>query len=216
MSRNRFDTYQNGLFEILDRVAPYFILNIAWFIMSLPLVTLIPVTGGLYYATHLLARDGDATLGDLWRGIRLYFWKSWWWAAVNILAYGLVAVNFLFYGGFETAWSVWIRIVILIVGFFWTCLQLYTFPMLIEQEDKRIRVALRNSYVAFVFRPLQTMGWAILIIFIAGLSTLYAQPSWIIITAALCLSISNRVTRRTLDSLRPELIDDDVPVEDAE
>ena len=209
MSRNRFQTYQNGLFEFLDLISPYFILNIGWFILSIPLITLIPATGGLYYATHILVRDGDATLGDLWHGFRAYFWISWIWAAVNIVAYGLMISNLLYYGRFDAFWAIWVRMAVLIVMLLWTCLQLYTFPFLILQDDKRIKVALRNSYVALIFQPFQSLGWGIIVIGLIFLSTLYAPPSWIVITATLCLSISNRTARKALTTLRPELFNDE-------
>ncbi|MEM7331086.1 MAG: DUF624 domain-containing protein [Chloroflexota bacterium] len=205
MSQNRFQAYQNGIFQLLDVISPYFILNMAWFVLSLPIVTLVPATGGLYYATYVLARDGDAGLADLWHGFRTHFWQSWWWFGLNMLAYGLLFVNFTFYGAFSGAWVIWVRATIIIVTLVWSGLQLYMFPFLMVQEDKRLMVALRNSYVALVFQPLQTFGFVILTLALVGLSTIFALPSWIIITASLCLTISNRAAIRALKSLHPEL-----------
>ena len=209
MSQNRFQAYQNGIFQLLDIVSPYFILNMAWFVLSLPVVTAVPATGGLYYATYILARDGDAGLGDLWHGFRTHFWRSWWWFALNTLVYAVLFVNFVFYGSFNGAWVVWVRATIIIIVLVWSGLQIYMFPFLMVQEDKRLSVALRNSYVALVFQPLQTFGFVLLIGMLAFLSTFFALPSWVIITASLCLYISNRAAIRALKSLRPELFQDE-------
>jgi hypothetical protein len=76
----------------------------------------------------------------------------------------------------------------------WGLLQLYTFPLLLEQEEPRLRTALRNSLVLFIRRPLQMFGWSFAIFTFALGSSSLLPPAWIVITASLCLYSSNRAT----------------------
>lgn len=206
MQRNQFGEPQNRIFELLDRLSPFVLLNFTWVVLSLPVITLIPATAGLYHATHLMVRHGDASMMDVWRGFRRYFWKSWLWAGLNILVFGILISNYLFYNGFSGRWTTWVRLTILLMAFFWLCLQLYTFPMLLFQEDKRLRTAVRNSYIAFILRPFFTIGWTIILLIPAVLASLFAFPAWIIFLATLCLYVSNWATRRTLDAIDPNLV----------
>lgn len=206
MQRNQFGEPQNRLFELLDRLSPFVLLNLAWVVLSLPVVTLIPATAGLYYATHILVLDGDASIWDVWKGFRQHFLQSWIWFGLNFLVIGVLIINYLFYDGFDGRWTTWARLTILLLLFFWFCVQLYAFPMLLFQKEKRIMTAIRNSYVALILRPFFTIGWTLGILIIAALSALYAFPSWIIFTGALCLYLSNWATRQTLSALEPELL----------
>src|SRR6266498_5968430 len=76
---------------------PLIILNLVWFIISLPIITLIPATGGLFYATNKLAHGHSADWRTLIEGFRLYFWQSWVIGLVSVLLVVVFATNFLFY-----------------------------------------------------------------------------------------------------------------------
>lgn len=219
MNENNQGMPNNFIFRTLEFVSPYFILNLAWFVLCMPIITIFPATAGLYYATNLLHRDGDASLVDLWQGIRQYFKVSWLWGGLNLLVYAIISVNFWFYGNYDAIWAIWLRSVVIIVGLMWTCIQFYTFPLLIMQDDKRLRVALRNSYIAVILRPFPTLGWVLVVFLIAYLTTSYALPFWVVISASICLYISNRATRNALDFLPTETItptDEEAPSDTAE
>lgn len=82
----------------------------------------------------------------------------------------------------------------------WLHLQIYMFPMLIEQTDKRLRTAVRNSVLLFAARPIRTIGWGLLL----GAMTLTAvffYPSWAIISASLLLYLSNWAAKSALAHL---------------
>ncbi len=65
---------------------------------------------------------------------------------------------------------------------------------MIEQEKPDLRLALRNSLVIFLKRPLRTIGVLLFIGFLAVGTTVIIQPAWIFITASLCAFLANRAT----------------------
>lgn len=177
--------------------------NVTWFLLSIPLITLIPATGGLYHATNLIAHGRDAGWRTVWEGFRLHFWLSWKWGLANIAVFGILWGNIWFYGQVQAGWAVWVRTGMEFLFILWGVLQIYTFPLFLEQEDKQMITTVRNSLVLFIRRPLQTFGWAISVFILAIGSSSLAPPAWIVITASLCLYLSNRATIEAIARISP-------------
>src|SRR5207253_3194490 len=91
--------------------------------------------------------------------------------------------------------------VVLVLLLFWSVLQLYTFPLLLEQADVRLRVALKNSMVIVLRRPIATLVLIVEVALIVGLSTLVIPPAWIFVTASLCTYLANRTVVNSIRSL---------------
>jgi len=166
--------------------------NVVWFLLCLPLVTMFPATGGLYYAMNHFAHGRMGNGRVVWEGFRQYFWLSWKWGLTNLAVFGILWANIAFYRQYEAGWAAWARSFMILVFILWGFLQLYTFPLLLEQKEQRFRTALRNSLVLFIRRPLQTFGWSIAIFIFALGSSSLLPAAWIVITASLCLYFSNR------------------------
>jgi uncharacterized membrane protein YesL len=173
---------------------PLITLNVIWFIVSLPIITLIPATAALFYATNRLAHHRSSGWHIFFEGFRLYLWRSWLWGLLNILIIAILVSNFLFYSRSGENWTVWARALVILVSAFWGALQIYTLPLLIEQEKPDLRLALRNSLVIFLKRPLRTLGMVLLIGILAVGTTLIIQPAWIFITGSLCAFLANQAT----------------------
>jgi hypothetical protein len=73
----------------------------------------------------------------------------------------------------------------------WGILQLYTFPLLLEQTDRRMPVALRNSGAILLRRPIFTLGVALGFALVAVSSVYVFPPAWIFISASLCAYLAN-------------------------
>ena len=76
---------------------PYFSLNLIWFALSLPVITIFPAQGGLYYAVLQMTQEGRADAGTVWEGFKKYWWLSLRW---GLLVYGVEALllaNIWFY-----------------------------------------------------------------------------------------------------------------------
>lgn len=180
---------------------PLVTLNVVWFIISLPIITLIPATAGLFYATNRLAHGKSAEWRTLIEGFRMYFWRSWLWGLLNVAVVVILASNFIFYSMSTADWSMAARVMVVVVMLIWLALQLHTFPLLLEQEHPKLLQALRNSFVILMKRPFHSFGMALVVAVLIAVSTLVIQPAWIFITAGLCAYLANRTTLSAITKL---------------
>ncbi len=187
-------TLRDKLIDAYVALIPLIILNVIWFLISLPIVTAIPATGGLIYATNKLANGHSANWRTLLEGFRLYFWRSWIIGIANVLLVAIFSTNFIFYSFADSEWVVWARGMIIVLALFWLAVQIYMFPLLIEQEHPRTQLALRNSLVIIIKRPLFTLGVTLGIALLAWGTTIIIQPAWIFITASACAFFANQAT----------------------
>ena len=196
-----FSALWDWLVEAYHSMAELVIVNMLWFGLTILVVTAPPAAAGLYYATNQMAHEKAIGWRTFFEGFREHFWMSWRWALANLLVASLIVVNYLFYQGFESAWSTWVQG--LFVGLFilWVLLNLYTFPLLLEQEDRRLIIALRNSLVIYIRRPLYAFGTAVLIGILIYGSSRFLFVLWPVITAGLGAYLSSRVTVRVVAEL---------------
>ncbi len=146
------------------------VINLAWALCWLTLILGPPATLGMYHVTNELARGRSLGLAGLLEGGRRYFWKSWQWALLNLLAAAIAAANVRFYAQFDAAWTEILRALLWFLGLGWLLVQFYALPYLIEQETKSLWVAQRNG----LFTALAAPGYTVLI---AGVGALVAVLS---------------------------------------
>ncbi len=187
-------TLRDKLVDAYMGLIPLVTLNLVWFVVSLPIVTLIPATGALLYATNALAHGKDANISMFFEGFRRYFWKSWQWGLLNLLIIAVLASNLLFYSTAGSDIAQIARVIVIAVAVLWIAIQMQVFPVLLEQEQPKFTLALRNGLVLFLKNPFYSFGGAILVITIVLFSTLVLQPAWIFISASACAYIANLVT----------------------
>jgi uncharacterized membrane protein YesL len=198
------DAYLNAI--------PLITLNVVWFLISIPVVTLPAATGGLVYATNRLARGQSATWRTLLEGFRLYWRQSTALGLLNFIMAVIIGVNLFYYSRRSEGWVQAARFVVLFVALVWLMVQIHAWPLLMEQEQPRVTLALRNSFVILIKRPLPGLLTTLLIAFIAALSTLIIQPAWIFFTASTCAWLANRTTVSAIAAItgKPvETIDED-------
>jgi len=169
-------------------------INFLWVLFTLLVVTAPPAAGGLYYAANRLAHEKPATWRTFFEGFRMHFWLSLRWGFLNLLALLVCISNVSFYRQYQAAWSEWLRGLFLVIGLLWCYIQVYTFPLLLEQEDQRLITAMRNSLVLYIKRPGLALVVATFILGIIFLTILYAWPTWIVITASLLAFLANHAT----------------------
>jgi hypothetical protein len=183
------------------------VFNLLWLVLSIPLITAPPAFVGLYYATNQLAHGRDVNWRAFFEGFRLHFWLGWRWATLNLLVVALAFSNYIFYGRFQTNWSTWVQGAILGLLFIWGLLQMYTFPLLLEQNQRKLSIAMRNSLVMYLRFPGFSLGMALLILVVAYLLTRFAWPTWLVLNAGLFAYMANRTTVHLVGLLeedRPE------------
>jgi uncharacterized membrane protein YesL len=195
MSRINLDPrLRSQLIDTYLDTIPLVTYNVLWFIVSLPIVTIIPATAGLFYVTNKIAHKQPVEWQDFFRGMRRYFWQSWLWGALNLVVAVIFFVNNIYYVANPSALSTIARVVVLMLGVFWVSTQLYMFPLLMEQEKPQLRLALRNSVVIILKRPLFSLRTALLVILIALFTTAFIWPLWMVLIAAYCARVANHAT----------------------
>ena len=125
---------RNRLVDAYVGAIPLIILNVIWFVVSLPIITLIPATGALFYATNQLAHIQSADWRTFFDGFRRYFWQSWGWGLLTVLLVLVIYSNLSYYSVNNETWVLFARVGIMILSVIALAIQLYALPVLFEQE----------------------------------------------------------------------------------
>jgi uncharacterized membrane protein YesL len=198
---------RDRLLDAYMGVIPLVTINVIWFVASLPLVTAIPAAGALFYATNQMAHGKPAGWQTFIEGFRLCFRRSWGWGLLNLLVGASLVAYLSIFSRQRESWATWASAFIVVIAFLWLTLQIYVFPLLLEQVEPKLGLAFRNSLVLMLRRPMYSFGAALLLIVLAVGSTILIAPAWFVITGAVCAYLANRVVLnsiRTLGSGEPD------------
>lgn len=180
---------------------PLFSINLAWFVLSLPIVTIFPALGGLYYAVMEMNEGTTADWGAVWEGFKNYCWWSLRWGILVFLVNVVLAVNIRFYASLAQNWAVFAMTASIVLLFVWNLINQFSFPLLLLQKDKKISVAIRNGYVVAMRQPLAALKVMTLTLLILVVSTL-VPPLWIFISMALILQLQTRTVLTAVQRIR--------------
>lgn len=164
----------------------------------LVLISLIPAppaTAALYYVTSFIAREKRIEFGYFWQGLKAYFWKSWAVAGVLLVIGAILVVDVFFYlRSSNTLFA--------IIGFLgiwalalWLVIQIYLFPLMIHQEDKRLGLILKNGSLLTLAYPFFALGILIGIALVTALSVVL-----IILLPTLWMPLVTLINNRALVS----------------
>jgi hypothetical protein len=208
--RHVFRVFWEAIKAFWEELLLLALMNIVTVLLLFPVITFPPALAGLWHAANLAAKEKSIHWSDYFEGFRRYFLKAWALALLNILVILMVITNVRFYtpgvAPFDISLDVsrWIRGLFIAAGFLWVAAQMYPMAMLLEQEDQRLRVALRNTAVLFFTNPGFTIVLLILLVVIAVISTLLTIP-WILITLAFFGVICNKAVLHLLEPHRERL-----------
>jgi uncharacterized membrane protein YesL len=143
------------------------VLNIA----SLVLVP--PATAAVYHVTSHIARKKRVEFGYFWQGFKAYFWHSWKVAGVLIVIGAILAVDVLFYlnNSGNTLFLV-VGLIGLWILAFWLGIQVYLFPLMVVQEDKSLKLLLKNASLLTLSYPFFAFTICIVLLLVTALSIL--------------------------------------------
>ncbi len=182
------------------------VLNALWVAAALTVILLPPATAGLYAVTHSLAHGTGQRLDDFVTGARRYVWASYRWALLNGVVAALLAVDLLFYSGTESLWGFVVQAGLSMAGLLWLAAQLYFWPFMFEQEDKRVRVALKNAFFLVLASPFYALVMLSTVALLGVLSVAVVLPLavfWVSFTALLgSVAVFERLT--TFGKLQPD------------
>lgn len=129
-----------------------------------------PATFGLYYVTKYLARGQSLGPRALLEGGRRYFWQSWIWFLMNLVVALVIGANYFFYSSLSPTWANFLQAAFALLALAWLMVQFYAVPYLMEQEEKRIVLALRNGLFTALAAPGYTLVVAVAAALVIGLS----------------------------------------------
>jgi uncharacterized membrane protein YesL len=142
------------------------VVSLMWLGLTLLLVPAPPAALALFYVGNRLAHGDPTDPGDFWQAFRRYFRLSWRWGALQlgvlVVLVGDVVLSARL-GGDSAIGR-------LAQGFYlaalaaWLLLQLYTLAFLFEQEQPRLRTALRNGAVMMGQNPLFSVALGFLLL----------------------------------------------------
>ena len=182
----------SSLRDFYDELFLFVAINLLCVLLSIPLVTLAPALAGVHYvANHLAHGRYTVTWRDFFVGFRQYFAKSWQVLLADlVLLVGIIA-NIEFYAGMTNEILRSISIVWLYLIAYWLALQIYLFPLLIEQKDKRLLLIFRNAIVLTIKHPLFTIILLVVILLLLLISVALALPV-VLLSISLVAFLSNR------------------------
>lgn len=207
--KDAFLVFWNALKDTWDGLLLLVLTNVATVLLIIPVVTSAPALGALWYVAHRVAKGRSTSLGDYFGAFRRYFWKAWGVALIAIVGFVLVFANLWFYtaatGPIDLASTVTlgIRVFWIVVGFLWLIFQMYPLALLFEQEDQRLRTALRNAGVLLITRPSFSLVLALLLV-VVGLVMGLLLPLWFLVLLAFFAVVCNEAVQYQLQPYRQE------------
>jgi hypothetical protein len=169
--------------------------------MAASLVLLIPlpiVTGGLCFVANQVSRGQFAKWSTFITGIRRYWAKSLIVALINLVVLILLFANIQFYGTIvQGTWTTFALAAWLIVAIYWLLSQVFWFPMILELENEKVLLALRNALVMVIITPGFSVTVGILMVVLSAICVALTVPA-IVLMAALLLLMANHATRSRL------------------
>jgi hypothetical protein len=172
--RSFYESYQSLGFSIWS--------TLLWWLGALPILTIGSVSAGLFYTIMQKKRGREVTPRDFWHGVIKYFKPS----LLITFLYLFVTVPAWIYmtlllSNEQMGWKT-LGFLLLYLLIFWQLVVLYMFPLMIEQEIRRVRVLMKRSFRLVVDHFLFTtvLYFAIILITIlSGLIPLLLFTVWI-------------------------------------
>jgi uncharacterized membrane protein YesL len=160
-------------------------INLLWFVLSLPIITLPATMAGMAYYMHEVAHNESVSWKDFFVGMKKYFWPSMRFLLLNLVIFFLM----LFYRNYFEAWNVpatpYVVGLIYGLGILWLLLMPFVFPLMLEQKKPGLRDGLRNSLVVYLRWPGVALPVVILVYLLTYGSFMILIP-WAFLTTSLC------------------------------
>lgn len=132
------------------------LMSIAWWVGMIPIVTIPMVIMGMHSASNRLANYRRVDNSFFWGGMRTHIGKGWLLFLASVLIPAAILFNIWFYLNSEGwlafigfAWA-WLLLLVLMTG-------QYLFPLIWQQDDPDVRLALRNSLLLALRYPLYSI-----------------------------------------------------------
>jgi uncharacterized membrane protein YesL len=171
-------------------------INLLWALLAIPVVTFFPALMGVYNLTYEKAQGRRVERELFWQGFRRYFGKSWALGAINTVATLLLIVNIWFYLQFPN-WMFYFTIIWVYVLVVWLVMQVYVYPLAIEQEDKSLKTIYLNAFRLALVRPLFTIVVGLILLVLEAVS-IAIPPLLLLVFVPLAALIGNHALQEMI------------------
>jgi uncharacterized membrane protein YesL len=182
-----------------------------FWVVLLPLTVLAilaggPALAGVHNLTNPIPHERRIEFGYFWEGFRKYWLKSWKILGLWVLGAATLGINVWFY---RMWWQRGTQIALLPVILFlwilvlWLGIQPYLFPLMLEQEDKRVVLVFKNAILLALVNP----GFTVLVLVLLGatqLLSLVFPPLLLLVTHSLVALVNNRAIVRLMIRLEEQ------------
>ncbi len=182
--------------------------NLLALALCLPIVTGPPALAGLHNLGFFITHEKQVEFKFFWQGFKDYFLDSWKLTALNGLVFGVLGVDVWFYlFRMQGAWRL-LGFVGLWMLFIWAVAQLYTFPLLVRQQERKLFLASRNAVLLTLAYPGFSLTAALLLAVLMALS-LVLSPVFILLGLSFAAvmgahTLRQGIERAEADQSRPD------------
>jgi len=145
-------------------------ITFVWLIAQFTIVLGPPATFGVYYVVYDMVNGQATGVRGMIEGARKFFGKAWLWGILNIVAAVVLYVNFVFYSNLESTWSLSLLIVVGMLALLWIVTQFYALAFVMEQQDQRLRIALKNGLLTGMASPFFSLVLLLVVALVVALS----------------------------------------------
>ncbi len=183
-------SFKTALLDAWDSLLTLVAFNLLWVILTILIVPAFPAYAGLNYVTNKIANNDEAGLKEFFEGFKKYFWVSWKFGLINFVVYSLIVLNFRFFSQYEDFGFVILQYFFISIAFIWAMVQVYVFPLLLEQDAPSFFKGLWNSIVIYLKFPARSIGLSILVFGILALGFI-VPPLLILVAVSFQAFLSN-------------------------
>lgn len=153
----------NGFFRIINRIMDLILLNILWFVTSIPIVTIGASTTAAYYACMRMVRNEEGYVSsDFFRSFKQNFKQStviW----LMCLFVGIVISTAWWFYGIKTGFFYKIlKAFVFVVIVIYVFITLYIFPVQ-ARFDNKVKVNLKNALLLSIRHLLTTLFMVVIV-----------------------------------------------------
>ncbi|MCU0521740.1 MAG: hypothetical protein MUF84_13745 [Anaerolineae bacterium] len=162
---------------------------------------------GLYTIAQRSVRGLGVSWAIIWGGIREFGSRSLLLFGIIVAGYAVLISNIWFYNTpdispFPVSTAAWTTPIIIAVGAVWTGVAFYAQSFLMELEDPRIRLVLRNSLFLTLLKPLQTLLF--IVVSLVALAVSIAVPILLIASPGFIATLALTAVRSIVGDLKGE------------
>lgn len=154
----------------------FILLNIAWLVMQIPVITGPAATAALYSMARKASQNEYLSLRDAVDEARRLFLPSLKWGLINGVILGIIAANFYLYRDADGTFWTLLRGLWGGIGALWLMLNCFYWPFWLEQEQPTVRQTLYNCAVLLAKRPIYSLTICVIMLAVSAISMVLTVP----------------------------------------